>query len=234
MSKNIAMNKASISCDVISSTALSMDDRQLIDSRIRRLLDILKDKYSDINFFARISKGDYIECAMDDPKFSLRIALILKTLIKSMELESANKRDMKTKYFKEHGVRAAVAVASLLKIDGELDIIDGEAIYLSGRALHKQETYGKDKVIIKNTLFFLSTDKDLEERLEPVFCLLDTLISKCSSKQSEVLYFKLLGMSEENIAERLGKTQATINQHSRSGGWNAIETAVSYFERVVK
>ena len=41
------------------------------------------------------------------------------------------------KYFNEHGIRLAIAIAPLERFDPEKGIIDGEAIYLSGRAIKR-------------------------------------------------------------------------------------------------
>jgi len=60
------------------------------------------------------------------------------------------------------------------------------------------------------------------------------LLSKCSAKQSEVLYYKLLNYTEKEISERLKKSQSTISQHSTAAGWIAIEKALYYFENNLK
>lgn len=60
--------------------------------------------------------------------------------------------------------------------------------------------------------------------------LMDTLFKKMNSKQSEVLYYKLCGFSENEIADKMGIRQASVNQHSTALGWNAIEQAVRNFE----
>jgi hypothetical protein len=43
----------------------------------------------------------------------------------------------------------------------------------------------------------------------------------------------LLGKSEEEIKNILKKSQSTINQHSTTAGWNAIENTIKYFERII-
>ena len=56
--------------------------------------------------------------------------------------------------------------------------------------------------------------------------LLDVLFKNATSRQSEVVYYKLLGKQEKEIAEMLNVKQHAINQFSSSVGWNAIESAV--------
>lgn len=105
---------------------------------------------------------------------------------------------------------------------------------MSGRAIKRYSTSDKQKIVIKNTLFFSSTNNKYQHQFDVLFSLLDTILSKCSSKQSEVIYYKLHDLNEKEIAKKLGKCQSTISQHSTSAGWLSIEKAVNYFENIFK
>ena len=228
------MNYATISADVISYTSLSETEKRKLEAGIKKLLGDLSEKYRKQGFYGRLIQGDYIECAVNAPEYSLRIALLLKTYIKSIASQTTKSNKSKLKYFFEHGIRLAVAVAPLEKLDPENGIIDGEAIYLSGRTIKNYTTSDKQKIVIKNTLFFCSPDSQLQEQFDTFFTLLDTIISKCSAKQSEVIFYKLLNLSEKDIAGKLGKYQSTISQHSTAAGWLSIEKALNYFENTIK
>lgn len=227
-------NFATISADVISYTSLAEEEKRELESAIKQLLFDLTVKYGKYSFFGRLVQGDYIECAVDSPKYALRIALLLKTLVKSFDFSKNAITDNRLKYFNEHGVRLAVAVAPLVKLDPEIGIIDGEAIYLSGRAIKNISTSDKQKIVIKNTMYFCSNDISLQEPYETIFSLLDTIISKCSAKQSQILYYKLLNLSEKEISQRLSKSQSTVSQHSTAAGWLSIEKTVNYFENSIQ
>ncbi len=224
------MNGAAISADVIAYTSLSEADRRNLEDKIKEVLDDLTQKYE--HFYGRIIQGDYIECAIPDSKHALRIALLLKTFIKSIELQNYT-RSKGIKYFKEHGIRLALAVAPLTTVNPQRGIIDGEAIYLTGRLLRNYSTANKQRIVIKKTMFFLSPNKYVAEQFETIVTLLDTLIARCSAKQCEVIYLRLLGMSETAVSKKLGKNQSTISQHSTAAGWHAIEKAVNYFENYI-
>ncbi len=224
------MNGASISADIISYTSLSTEDKRNIEKEVKGLLMILTEKYQNESFFGRMVKGDYIECVVKSERFAFRIALIIKLFIKSIELvHNSNGRGVK--YFKEHAVRIATAIAPLSIIDPENGIIDGEAIYMSGRAIKDLSTSDKQKIIIKNTMFFCSKNQEEQEMFDTIFSLLDNLISRFSAKQSQVIYLKLMGFAEKEIGEKLNKNQSTISQHSTAAGWQSIEKAVNYFEK---
>ena len=228
------MNYATISADVISYTSLSETEKRKLETSIKKLLGDLSERYRKQSFYGRLIQGDYIECAVNAPEYSLRIALLLKTYIKSIAIQITKSNKSKLKYFLEHGIRLAVAVAPLVKLDPENGIIDGEAIYLSGRTIKNYTTSDKQKIVIKYTLFFCSPDSQLQDQFDTLFSLLDTIISKCSAKQSEVIFYKLLNLSEKDIAGKLGKYQSTISQHSTAAGWLSIEKALNYFENTIK
>ena len=81
-------------------------------------------------------------------------------------------------------------------------------------------------------MYFACKDSLFSEQMDVMLGLLDMLFKEATSKQCEVLYYKLMGMNEVEIAEKLGVVQSVVNQHSNAIGWNAIESAVNYFEKL--
>ena len=112
--------------------------------------------------------------------------------------------------------------------------MDGEAIYYTGRIISGIETSNKERVSVKNSLFIKIYDDNLNNEFVPLITLLDKIISDTTAKQSEVMFYKLQGFSETEIAKIVNVSQSAINQHSTSAGWNAIEKAVLRFEKVIK
>lgn len=228
------MNSAAISADVVSYTSLSTENKRFLNERIKYILQQLDTTYKNEAFYGRNVQGDTIECTLNKPQKALRIAIILKTFIKSLDLPNKKNNQNTLKYFKEHGIRLALAVAPLTEVNKDKGIIDGEAIYLSGRAIKNMSTSDKQKIIIKESLFFCSNNKQTQQLYQTILTLLDTLLAKCSAKQCEVIYLKLLGMSEKQLVEKLNKSQSTISQHSNAAGWHAIQKSVLYFEENIQ
>ena len=218
---------AVISGDIVAFTSLSDTSKSNLENKLLGLFELLKNKYSTES---RLIKGDYLECAIPDPKVSLRIALIIKTFIKSCELDAKNKRH---RFFEEYGIRLAIGYGTLSRYDPQKGIIDGEAIYLSGRKINEESTHYKERVIIKTTLQFVSNEEALNAPMEALFSLLDFMLIRATRKQCEVAHYKLMGMGEEEIAVKLGTSQPAVNQHSTGIGWNAIEKAVKFYENQV-
>ncbi len=226
------MNYSVISGDIVSSTSLNNEDRKFVEENLQNLLSELKQEF---NVYGRIIKGDYLECVVPNPSEGLQVALAIKSFVKAIDVDTKKykKEDNRVKQFKIHGVRLAIGYGELSRYKPEEGIIDGEAIYFSGREISGETTYNKERIVIKNTLFFASKNENLNRNFLPLLALLDVLMGKATSRQCEVLYLKLMNNSEEEIAKRLGIGQSAVNQHSTSVGWNAIEEAVNYFKFVI-
>jgi hypothetical protein len=150
--------------------------------------------------------------------------------VKSLKIQIDNKINKRLSSFKEHGIRVAVGVGELSILNKRKGIIDGEAIFLSGRAINEMTASDKK---IKNTLAFRSSQESWNEAFTPLFSLLDVLLAGSTRAQSEIILYKLLNKSEKEISEILKKSQSTINQHSTAAGWYAIDRAVKYFENQI-
>jgi hypothetical protein len=81
--------------------------------------------------------------------------------------------------------------------DRKQDILDGEAIYNSGRLLEKAS---KEKQSIKRSMFFACPNSLLNESVDVMVGLLDTLLRNATSRQNEILYYRLCGRNEKEIA----------------------------------
>jgi hypothetical protein len=230
------MKKAIVSGDIIASTSLNNADRSKIGNCLKLMTKKLNKKF---NVYSRLTEGnDYIDSYIPNNSDAIRVMLAIKCFVKSIPIsinDSVNQEENRSKYFKMHGIRLALGIGELSRLDIDNGIIDGDAIYFSGRTISEnRRTYNREKIVIKNTLFIKSEDKEFDEEFTPLLALLDVLLSKCTAKQSTVLYLKLLGYDEATIARVLGKKQSTINEHSTGAGWIAIEKAVIRFEEVVK
>lgn len=232
MKKYLKMNYSVISGDIISSTSLSVADSKTVAENLKKLLSDMERVFQ---VYGRIIKGDYLECVVPNAAEGLQVALAIKSFVKAIpiDVKKYKKEDNRVKQFKIHGIRLAIGYGPLNRYNPEEGIIDGEAIYLSGREISGETTYNKERIVIKNTLFFASKTEELNKNFQPLLALLDVLLSKATARQCEVLYLKLMKLQEDAIAKRLGIGQSAVNQHSTSVGWNAIDEAVNYFNSVI-
>ncbi len=225
-----------ISADIIGSTSVSIANKyKLLDA----LKVLLKKLETGFNTFSRITKGDLIECYIPKPADTLRVALIIKCYIKSkiaipIKIEDKKDSNSRSKYLKIHGVRMAIAIGEIERINKKRGIIEGEAIYQTGRAIGEYKTHDKERIVIKNTLQFFANNKQWEQEFEVVVGLIDMLLTRSTARQCEIIVDRLLGMNEDEIKEKLKITQSGVNQNLRAVGWNAIERAIKRFEDIIK
>lgn len=234
MQKIKFMNRATISADIVSSTELTPCALSQLQNEIEVFVEQIEKEYEDT--WGRLSKGDSVEIYIGNPQNSLRIALLLKAMIKKFKVDTdcvgQNVDKKRLSVFKTYGVRIAIAVGEMRIADKRTNMLDGEAIYASGRAIERQRTSNKSKIVIKNTLFFDSSDAKLAQQINAYMGFLDILFKRASERQCEVIYYSLLGMSEIEISKKMGIKQPAVNQHSTSFGWNAVEQLLKYYEQI--
>ena len=168
-----------------------------------------------------------MEIFLKDPHKALRTALLLKSLVKKTFLD--NDMAVKQSPFKRFGVRMAIGIGEMRMADKARDVLDGDAIYYSGRMLEKADREG---LSVKRSMFFASNDPLFTEQMDVMLGLLDVLFKDATARQCEILYYKLMGLNEEEIAAKLSIRQSAVNQHSNAVGWKAIESSVNYFEKL--
>lgn len=212
---------ATISADIVRST--SMDTADLLDLR-KGLQGLISNLEKDIpGFWARIVRGDSLECVVPDSRDSLRIAILLKLFLK-MRVADYTCSEM----LQRHGIRFSIAVGDLKYADKDEDIIDGPAIYLSGRNL--------DVISRKDgrmSVFELDREpRSLSKVLDSYVALVCDLVDSYSAKQAEVVYYKLLGFREVEISERLGIYQSSVNVRATNAQWGLLNMAIKDFENL--
>lgn len=227
--------KAVICADIIASSLLS--EQQLLSTQTELKTYIQRAelwlKGYDCSFWGRVVRGDTLECCLEHPHFALRMALLLKTQIMLFSTRNAESKvlEQRSKQCIKQGVRVSVGVGEMRIVDKNADVLDGEAIYLAGRELDNQHTSGKEKVSIKRSLFFSAGDANYTRMVTLLLECIDVLLRKATDNQIELLYYKLQGKKEKDIAEIVGKTIPTINQQSTTLGWNTISDILNYYEK---
>jgi hypothetical protein len=212
---------AILSADIVQSTSLQTKD--LIDLRNKLLVFFadLGEEYP--GFWGRIVRGDSIECYVPEPRFALRIAILVKLFIK-MTAERYDCSELLQKY----GIRFSIGMGEIKYVNRGEDIIDGPAIYLSGRNLdfisRKDDVYSIIEV--------LDAPQSVNCFLDSFIAMLSNIVDSYSAKKAEVVYYKLLGFKEREISERLGIFQSSVNTRSTNAQWRLLNTAINDFEHL--
>lgn len=210
---------ATISADIVSSTSLAT--KELIELR-RRLQELFRRiAENSPGFWGRIVRGDSIECFVPDYPDSLRIAILIKLYVKMIVAEWDCSPQLQ-----RYGIRFSIGIGAISYADKEEDIIDGPAIYISGRNLDGisgvRDVYSCIEVD--------EYDKRMNYLLDSYVAMIDNLLNAYSMKQAEVVYYKLCGYKETQIAEMIGVKQSAVNSRSSLADWNLLGRAIRDFE----
>ena len=209
---------AAISADIVASTSLSRETLVELTTGVKQVLATATASYQ--GFWGRLVKGDSIECVMSRPQDALRVALLLKSFIKSF-MPSDGIADSK---FKQFGLRLAIGIGQMRIIDKDLDIMDGEAIYLSGRTLADMQDKTADslQIVMKHDVS--------GGALSVIAILLNQIINKATRRQCETLFHKLQCKYDAEVAQRMHISRSGANNNLRNLGWDAIERSFKYYE----
>jgi len=223
------LKRAVITADIIRSSKLTSDDRITLFNSIK---DVLNRTDEDFNTVSEIFRGDSFQCLIKNPKDALKVALIIKTFIRSLNISEvhevksvsrpANRKSIIYPVWM-FDVRMGVGIGSVDLPMGKLGTSSGAAFQLSGGKL--------DELKDSRQKFSIASDDVHNKELEMESALLDAIINRTTALQCEVIYYKLLGYNETQIAKNfLQIEQAAVNQRSTSGCWNVISKMVDYFE----
>lgn len=210
---------ATISADIVRSTSMNTEDLIVLRNRLRDLFQDFEEDYP--GFWARMVRGDSIECVVPDYNDALRIAILIKLYVK-MRVSEFECSEMLQRY----GIRFSIGVADIKYADKKEDIINGPAIYLSGRNL--DEISRRENVM---TAFEIGqAPKPLSNLLDSYVAMVSGIVDSYSAKQSEVVFLKLLGFKEIEISERVGISQSSVNTRAANAQWGLLNTAIKDFE----
>lgn len=210
-----------IAADVIDSTSLNRSDLLRLNDEVSRCFADAK-YYTFTQFWGRLVKGDSIECCLQDPRSALRLALLIKCRIKAWAGELVCSAALQNL-----GIRFSIGVGSMRIIDSQMDVMDGEAIYIAGRNLNKIASSPST-----SAFGFVATDRNLSEIVNVSIALLDDLINSLSAKQSAVIYHLLLGLNQTEVAKLLFISQSSVNSRAQKAGWRLIVDTLRVYERI--
>lgn len=218
-----------ITGDIINSSGLEKSVRKVVYQKLEQFIFELE--RGDFNLKGETNHGDWFQCLLSKPVYSLRIALLIKAYLRSLPL---NQFQPSIKFAKNKmkndgplDVRISIGLGDIDFISSRVGASDGSAFRISGRLLEKIK---KQSQTLQAQV---EGKEELNEQLHTLFVMLDFILSKTTALQCEVILRKLQGKKEIEIANELGVLQSAVNQRSTAAGWNVIETALNHFEKTI-
>lgn len=199
-----------ITGDLVDSTSIEVYKKEIVFKQFNAGFELMT---QTLKFYYEWYRGDAFQIVTENVDESLRIALLAKTWIRSIERENK----------KPYDIRLALGIGTARMIKNDIALSDGEAFQLSGRTLDELK---KGKLAFS----IVSNDQNAAS-LSVESVLLNAILENTTPMQCKIIFYKLLEKKEEEIANLLNLSQSTVNQHSNAGNWNALLKYVDYFEK---
>jgi hypothetical protein len=207
---------AVITADIINYSRLSPGEQDKVIDTIYKTFEDNRDirtNVDDSSFV--ITRGDNIQIELINAGKALNAALLLKSAIKKIGMKIGNKSFI--------DVRIAIGAGDISGRRKNVGESTGDAYTYSGRTLDAMKKQ-KRSITIKTNIARLDAELETEMRL------LEVILSGWTVNSAEVIYWTLLGLTEQDISDRLKISQSAINQRKKTAGWTGIEPLLKRFE----
>ena len=205
--------KAVITADIVNSTKIEEANRYLLVDELDNIIQDLK-RLSSLR--CEMYRGDSFQVLVDDVKYCLEIAVLIRLGLKKSNLLKNTKLD----------ARMAIGVGDVSYEHEQVILSDGEAFRLSGRTFDK---------LNKKRLLIATNINDVDEPLNVMLAFIDELLEGLSYTQSIYLYDSLLyNMSQMELANVYHTSQPNIAKHLKSAKENLFRLFFDFAEKTLK
>ncbi len=200
--------KAVITADIVNSSLLG---KKALNSLIKSLGKL----FNALNIIYDFYRGDSFH-AVCDVSIALKASCVIRTLaIQYSEKEGEAGID----------IRMAIGIGKIEEPLGDLGTAKGEAFILSGREMDKLEKTGP-------RLSIRCMDAMADMGLSAIGLFTDYVLNKMTIKQAEVIHQLLLGATQVEVANKLHKTQSTVNKHAGAANWNELSRMIDVYTNI--
>ena len=213
-----------ITGDIINSTKYDLETRKTI----RRILveDISRELQSHfcsqvIPFPIDVFRGDSWQLLVLQPNLSLRICLLIRTLIRAFMFSN------------KINTRISIGFGGAVIPDLKVSMGDGDAYIRSGKGLDYLEHSGYNLALDIGTSFQFLTN--LVEALNHNIHLVDFISSNWTYKQCYAVAGMIKGISSLQISKSWFKQiidRSVVSRHLEKAGWGVLEDNLIFFENI--
>lgn len=203
--------KVIISGDLVNS-------RGYKPAALSQILDLLHQELEALtNASFKVFRGDSFQGSIEHPEDALSTVLRVRTALNSLSLEGV-------KHLPD--VRTSIGIGSINLTRDSILESNGEAFQFSGAGLDAMKDDHK-------RIALTTADPEINGEFATSFALLDSIMSKWSQASAEVVYFLILGHTEQEIATKLGISQSAINARKKVAQWDAIKLLMARYHHVI-
>jgi hypothetical protein len=198
---------AVITADIVNYTRLSRADE-------KKLISILSSLLSEHKF--EFYRGDSFQVYVKEAEDALKLTL---------QIRAAAKKFMQKSAMPVTDVRASIGIGQVNTPVRTLRTASGEAFIISGRNFDEMRRPDQ-RLVIQSAVPVINPGLNVTAHF------VDFIFRQLTSKQAEVVFELLKDKTQAEIAKRLKKSQATINQHAQSAGWNEIDKILEEYRQL--
>lgn len=202
--------------DVVNSSKLTPKELKQAMDQLRKGAERFEEKYPEsILGSLDVYSGDSWQMLMPDWNRSIRAALYLRAIVKSIEKLKIDTR---------------IALAW-----GDIDenTLNPERISETTGAAFKASGHALAEMPKGSRMAFVTDQKqigDANQLLSLIMILVDEIASKWKRSQARAMYLSLLEMNQMEIAEELQVKQPTVHEAIQSGGWQSLRQLIETLE----
>jgi hypothetical protein len=223
---------AVIDSDWVNSSKYSDSEKTTYLSLVKPLLADVR-KIESLGLFRNfeIHHLDSFRGISNKPEKSLRIALLLRAYLRSrLAVAFSPSYDDKTlrrrpSFRMAPDIRFSIGIGEA-EVKTKLSESDGMAFINAGRQITSMKGR-KERIMIKTPW------KEVNDEFEASLALLDAVISRWSAFQSEMVYYKILGKTENEIAELIQISQSAVNLRSWTSNYWAVDKLLERSEKLI-
>ena len=210
--------RAVLTGDIIDSSRLKEVKFQTVMEQLRNELVRLEET-EVINLY-EMYRGDAFQAYISNPRVGLKVLFKIRTLINSLK-SVRDKRGQQPTY----NIRLSLGIGN---VSNEPDNMRTKKtpFMLSGQAL--DEISAEDSTIAVKT-----EDEFINQELQTEFFLLEYILKNWTPVSAGIMYKKLYGFTERQIADELDISQSAVNQHSSQAYWNGIQKLMERYRVII-
>ena len=192
--------------DIVNSSVLDKTQKSFIQNGIEQFM------HEGILLRPRFYRGDSFQLAAK-PMDALLLAL-------KFRMEVRRKNDASD-------LRISIGIGEVATWNDDVLLADGPAFERSGKNLDKLKK--KDLHII-----VVTGNKELDRELETYCFMADVLLKSLSSVQANVLFYKLNGISQEQVGEILQISQPSVSKTLKAANWKVLEKFLERYQQIIE
>ena len=205
--------KAVITGDIVDSTSIPLGKRAGLLECMSSVLDDIKQSYSLCYEYFR---GDSVQIVVDNPSDSLVVSILFRV---GLRVKTEKELSMWC------DVRLSIGIGMIEFLGDNVNVSDGEAFRLSGRALDQMG---------KSTLCFSTPWEEVSEEFGASLPFVDDIVSGLTTGQASALYYSLLkNFTKKEIASVMGQTSQNVSRLLILAKEKHIRNLINRFKTVI-